>query len=81
MDAQQNIAKEIIAERARHVEKEFDHAYDATNTPDDWHDVIADYNGWARRMGALGSTDKARRRFIQIAAVAMAAVEALDASW
>lgn len=44
----------------------------------DWHEMISDYNGWARRMMAMNSPDKARNRYIQIAALAVAAVEALD---
>ncbi len=44
----------------------------------DWHEMIADYNAWARRMACMGSKDKARNRYIQIAALAVAAVEALD---
>ena len=44
----------------------------------DWHEMIADYNGWARRMMTMNSPQKARRRYIQIAALAVAAVEALD---
>jgi hypothetical protein len=46
--------------------------------PLDWHEIIADYNGWARRMLCMGSIDKGRRRLIQIAALAVAQVEALD---
>ena len=44
----------------------------------DWHEMIADYNAWARRMAAMGSPDKARLRYVQLAALAVAAVEALD---
>jgi len=51
---------------------------DDAYTPLDWHEMIADYNGWARRMACMGSEDKARTRYVQIAALAAAAVEALD---
>ncbi len=44
----------------------------------DWHEMISDYNAWARRMAAMRSYGKARTRYIQIAALAVAAVEALD---
>ena len=44
----------------------------------DWHEMIADYNAWARRMACMGSMDKARRRYVQLAALAVAAVEAID---
>lgn len=44
----------------------------------DWHEMIADYNSWARRMMAMRSPDKARNRYVQVAALAVAAVEAID---
>lgn len=47
-------------------------------TPLDWHEMIADYNAWARRTASMGSMDKARNRYIQIAALAVAAAEAID---
>jgi hypothetical protein len=46
----------------------------------DWYEMIGDYNAWARRMGAMGSPDKQRRRLIQVAALAVAAVEVIDAA-
>lgn len=51
---------------------------------DDQHDtaafvqLIEDYAGWARTMAGMGSNHKARVRLIQVAALAVAAVESLD---
>jgi hypothetical protein len=47
-------------------------------TANEWHDLVADYNGWARRMATMGSPDKARKRLVQLAGIAVAAVEAID---
>lgn len=68
---------EVQAERSRQNEK-WGTAQDDKNNPLDWHEVIADYNGWARRMLCMGSIDKGRRRLIQVAAIAVAAVESFD---
>ena len=54
------------------------HLIDDERTPLDWHETIADYNGWARRMGCMGSLDKARNRYLQIAALALSAVYQID---
>lgn len=75
--SRQSILADVSAERDRQVGK-WGSLQDLANTPLDWHEMIADYNAWARRMAAMGSPDKARTRYIQIAALAVAAVEALD---
>ncbi len=54
------------------------HDHDAQWTPLDWHEMISDYNGWARRTWAMGRCDEARERLIQVAALALAAIEAMD---
>ena len=72
------VLADVAAERVRQDYKwggpEVDDRWDEL----DWHEMIADYNGWARRMAAMNSFDKARNRYVQIAALAVAAVEALD---
>ena len=73
----QEILQEVLQERARQIGK-WGAAADDNWNPLDWHEMIADYNGWARRMLCQGSPDKGRRRLIQIAALAVAQVEALD---
>lgn len=73
-----SVLEDVLNERDRQVSKWEGKFNDDDYTPLDWHEMIADYNGWARRMAAMGSLDKARRRYIQIAALAVAAVGALD---
>lgn len=68
----------VRAERVRQDKKWGGAEHDDQWTPFDWHEMIADYNGWARRMASMGSPFKARQRYIQVAALAVAAVEAID---
>lgn len=76
--ARQKVLHDVSTERIRQDQKwggsENDDRWDAL----DWYEMIADYNGWARRMATMNSFDKARNRYVQIAALAVAAVEALD---
>ena len=72
------VLEEVQSERARQDLKWGGADHDDKWTPLDWHEMIADYNGWARRMATMGSVDKARMRYIQVAALAVAAVEAID---
>lgn len=72
-----NLLLEVAAERDRQDGK-WGTEQDDKNNPLDWHETIADYNGWARRMLCMGSIAKGRRRLIQLAAIAVAQVEALD---
>lgn len=44
----------------------------------DWHAVIEDYNGMARRKLLQNMPLDARERFIKIAALAVAAIEQID---
>lgn len=73
-----NILSEVAEERQRQDEKWGGAAHDDFHRPMDWHAIISDYNGWARRMLCMNSLEKARKRFIQIAALAVAAVESID---
>lgn len=73
-----NLLLEVAAERDRQDGKWGGESNDDQWNPLDWHELIADYNGWARRMLCMGSHDKGRRRLIQIAALALAEVEAID---
>ncbi len=75
--ATEEVLKEVAKERSIQQSK-WGNRQDDKNTILDWHETISDYNGWARRMGCMKSNDKARRRYIQIAALAVAAVEAID---
>ena len=73
-----DVLSEVARERERQDAKWGGPDHDNQLSPNDWHDVIADYNAWARRMACLGSPEKANRRYIQIAALAVAAVQAID---
>lgn len=70
------VLNDVDAERTRQIDK-WGFVDDQWNALD-WHEMIADYNGWARRMVCMNSPEKARVRYIQIAALAVAAVESLD---
>jgi phenylpyruvate tautomerase PptA (4-oxalocrotonate tautomerase family) len=73
------VLQDVAAERWRQQHKPTSsETIDDRNTAFDWHEIISDYNGWARRMSCMGSPEKARRRLVQLAAVAVAAVEAID---
>lgn len=72
------VLNDVARERQRQDSKWGGATNDDQWTPLDWHEMIADYNGWARRMACMGSPDKARNRYIQLAALAVAAVEAID---
>ena len=72
------VIAEVAAERERQNAKWGGATNDDQYNPLDWHEMIADYNAWARRMACMGSLDKARNRYVQLAALAVAAVEALD---
>lgn len=77
-DGRLRILGAIELERKRQDSKWGGEVHDNVLTPLDWHEMISDYNGWARRMATMGSPDKARRRLIQLAALAVAQVEAID---
>jgi hypothetical protein len=74
----ETVLLEVAAERARQDEKWGGATNDDQWNALDWHEMLADYNAWARRMACMGSLDKARRRYVQLAAMAVAAVEAID---
>ncbi len=76
--SKQSILDEVFHERNRQDEKWGGVSTDDEYSYFDWHEMIADYNAWARRMGAMNSPVKARRRLVQVAALAVAAVEAID---
>lgn len=78
MTRRQSILVDVSNERVRQEQKWDGVFNDDHYSAFDWHEMIADYNAWARRMASMGSMDKARIRYIQIAALAVAAVEALD---
>lgn len=69
---------EVAAERARQDEKWGGAEHDDGHETAVFVQLIEDYAGWARVMAGMNSPDKARRRLIQVAALAVAAVESID---
>ena len=78
MSIRHNILVDIELERDRQTNKWTGIFEDSKWSAFDWHEMISDYNAWARRMASMGSLDKARNRYIQIAALAVAAIEQID---
>lgn len=73
-----SILDEIQAERDRQDSKWGGAQHDDTHSTAEFVQLIEDYAGWARVMAVMGSLDKARNRLIQVAALAVAAVEVID---
>lgn len=73
-----SIYDEIQKERLRQDQKWGGPKHDDTHSIPEWVMFIKDYASWARQMTSMGSIGKARRRLIQVAALAVAAVESLD---
>lgn len=69
---------QVLRERERQDEKWGGPSHDDQYTTADFVRFIIDYAGWARMMASFLSADKARRRLIQVAALAVAAIESLD---
>lgn len=69
---------QVIAERERQDRKWGGPEHDDQKSPNDFVQHIEDYAGWARVMAGMGSFEKYRRRMIQVAALAGAAIEAAD---
>lgn len=75
------VLQEIADERTRQIGKGFDPRVDDKKSVADWVNNIHDWAGWARAMAGMGGDEgrsRARRRLIQVAALAMAAVESID---
>ena len=73
-----SVLDEIAAERRRQDGKWGGPAHDDAHSTAEFVQFIEDYAGWARQMASMNSPDKARRRLIQVAALAVAAVESMD---
>lgn len=68
----------VSMERQRQDEKWGGAEHDDHHTTAEFVQLIEDYAGWARVMAGMNSPEKARNRLIQVAALAVAAVESLD---
>ena len=78
MNNQELILQQIATERARQDGKWGGAGHDDHHTTAEFVQLIEDYAGWARTMAGMNSPDKARNRLIQVAALAVAAVESID---
>ena len=76
--ALQRVLSEVSAERRRQNQKWGGPGHDDHHTVAEWARLIQNYAGWAEVMAGMQSYDKARNRLVQVAALAVAAVEALD---
>lgn len=72
------IANQILEERRRQDAKWGGADHDDHHTTADFVQLIEDYAGWARTMAGMNSDGKARNRLIQVAALAVAAIESID---
>lgn len=73
-----SVLSDISRERRRQDQKWGGPAHDDQFPPQFWTQLIQDYAGWARVMAGMGSSDKYRNRLVQIAALAVAAVDVED---
>lgn len=73
-----NLISEIEQERLRQVGKGYTSEHDDEHTVGDFVFFIKNYSGWAAQMASMGSMERARRRLIQVAALAIAAVQTID---
>ncbi len=76
--SEHQVIHDLIAERDRQDRKWGGPDHDDMHSVAEFVQFITDYAGWARQMASKGSYAKARRRLIQVAALAIAAVETID---
>lgn len=74
----QDLFQAVAAERLRQDEKWGGAEHDDKHSTADFVQLIQDYAGWARTMASMNSPERARRRLIQVAALALAACESID---
>lgn len=78
MSTTADVLSEVASERARQDAKWGGSKHDDLFSVFDFVQWIEDYAGWCRMMALMNSDDKARRRMVQVAALAVAAVERMD---
>ncbi|MCB1504486.1 MAG: hypothetical protein KDJ47_05875 [Hyphomicrobiaceae bacterium] len=74
----ESVLQQVAAERDRQDQKWGGPAHDDRHTTADMVQLIEDYAGWARTMAGMQSFDKAKRRLVQVAALAVAAAEIIE---
>lgn len=78
LSLQPRVLGDIVDERGRQDSKWGGPEHDDEHLPGAWCGLIQDYAGWARVMAGMDSPDKYRRRMVQVAALAVAAIESHD---
>lgn len=73
-----SIYEEVKLERDRQDGKWGGPEHDDQHSTADFCRYIQNYTAWADQMADMGSPEKARRRLLQVAALATAAVESID---
>lgn len=73
-----DLIDEVIAERIRQIKKGFNEAHDDHHSLDELADHILAYAGWGKEMLRLSHPEKFRTRMVQVATMALAAVESYD---
>ncbi|MEO0796640.1 MAG: hypothetical protein AAFX93_15835 [Verrucomicrobiota bacterium] len=68
----------VAEERARQDAKWGGPQHDDQHSTADFCRYISNYTGWADQMADMGSPLKARRRLIQVAALAVAGAESIE---
>lgn len=74
----EKILEEIRKERVRQDEKWGGPEHDDAHDIEEWIEFIQSYASWAKTNYKMNSPDKFRRRMVQVAALAVAAVESFD---
>lgn len=74
--ARKKIFKEICLVRDHQVECGFDEVFDSQHTVNDWVVFIVEYAAKVVNVSSL--TNIQRKRFLDVAAIAIAAVESID---
>jgi len=69
---------DVVNERASQDAKFGGPAHDDKRPTYEFVELIQDYSSCARLMAGKGNNNKARRQLIQVAALAVAAVESID---
>lgn len=72
------VLRDVRIERLRQDQKWGGPDHDDKHGPDDWCRWINAYMTWAKTMAEFDSPEKYRKRMIQVAALAVAAVESHD---
>jgi hypothetical protein len=68
----------VVAERVRQDRRHGGPDHDDTHTPEDWHDILYRLLDEAEAAGRAGNGEEYVRVMIQVAAVAVAAVQSFD---